>query len=245
MSAILQHRMLPVFGMVMLSAVHAISQTRVTVDLASAYYYRGAFTDGLTLQPGIEAWGFGVPEKYGVPGVGVWGNYGLNSPDGSSASSQFSEIQLYANYYLPTILDGLDLSVGYTEYTYPVSELDADKEANVGIGYGVGGLALYVSAYLGVGGNFTHDVYYSLSAYYTAFMTNGVELSAGVVVGYYDPATGAADWNDALAEFSGAYWFNEIWYAGASVSCATLLYTNEEPRLSVDLIWVLSAGVAF
>lgn len=146
MSAILQHRMLPVFGMVMLSVVHAVSQTRVTVDLASAYYYRGAFTDGLTLQPGIEAWGLGIPEKYGIPGVGVWGNYSLNSPDGSSASSQFSEIQLYASYYLPTILDGVDLYVGYTEYTYPISELDADKEANVGIGYGGGG---FLNQYVG------------------------------------------------------------------------------------------------
>ena len=51
----------------------------VTMDLASAYVFRGiTFNDGVVFQPGIEASGLGLPEAYGAVAVGAWANYDID-----------------------------------------------------------------------------------------------------------------------------------------------------------------------
>ena len=93
-----------------------------TVDFASAYVFRGStFNDGFVIQPGVEYDGFGIPEEYGSVAVGAWGNIDIGDYNNSLTTSQFSEIDWYAGYSLPALVEGLDLSIGYTEYTYPLS----------------------------------------------------------------------------------------------------------------------------
>ena len=68
----------------------AMAEVAVTLDLASAYVFRGVtLNDGAVIQPGIEASGFEIPEEYGALAVGAWGNYDLDdySQNGAVGSS--------------------------------------------------------------------------------------------------------------------------------------------------------------
>ncbi|HSR87586.1 MAG TPA: hypothetical protein VLL07_01425, partial [Pontiella sp.] len=105
----------------------ATASVDVTLDLASAYVFRGVtFNDGAVFQPGIEASGLGLPEEYGAVAVGAWANYDIDDYGDTLESSEFSEVDWYLSYSLPTFVEGLDLFVGYTEYTYPAAGVDED-----------------------------------------------------------------------------------------------------------------------
>ncbi len=228
------------------AAVVASAEVSVVVDFASAYTFRGSFSDNYVIQPCFEISGFGLPEKYGFVLVGMWGNFALDEDNGTSESSGFSEIDLYCFYSLPTIVDGMELYVGYTEYTFPNAEIVDDKEANIGIAYGIVGLALEATAYLGVGGGINADAYYNLSIYYTRGITQSLEVWIGAQVGYYDPSEAAAGWNDGLLDFGFTYSLGEVWYVGASVAYVSLLDTDdEETSDTTDLIGKLSLGAYF
>ena len=122
----------------------ASAEVSSTFDFASAYVFRGVtFNDGLVFQPGLEATGFGLPEAYGSFTMGAWANMDLNEYLPTRATSEFSEIDLYFSYSLPTFVEGLDLYVGLTEYTYEatIGSLN-EKELNFGAGYELAGFAL-------------------------------------------------------------------------------------------------------
>ena len=113
-------------------AMVASAEVSTTFDFASAYVFRGVtFNDEAVFQPGIEATGMGIPEAYGAVAIGAWGNYDIGDYGGALKSSEFSEVDWYGSYSLPGFVEGLDLFVGYTEYTYPNAELVSDKEANI------------------------------------------------------------------------------------------------------------------
>ena len=227
------------------AAVVASAEVSVVVDFASAYAFRGAFSDSYVIQPGFEISGFGMPETYGYVLVGMWGNFALDDNNGTVESSEFSEIHLYAYYSLPTIVDGLELYVGYTEYIFPNEESGADKEANVGVGYEVAGLALGATAYLGVGGGINGDAYYNLSAYYIRGIVQSMEVWVGTQVGYYDSSIAAAGWNDGTLDLGITYSLNDVWYVGASVASVALLNTDEEVLDTIEMIGKLSLGAYF
>ena len=131
----------------------ASAEVSSTFDFASAYVFRGVtFNDGLVFQPGLEATGFGLPEAYGSFTMGAWANMDLNDYLPSRPTSNFSEIDLYFSYSLPTFVEGLGLFVGYTDYTYPNLIGSSEKEANIGAGYEVAGVDLGLTAYRGIGG---------------------------------------------------------------------------------------------
>ena len=145
-----------------LVASSAMAGASATVDFASAYVFRGStFNDGFVIQPGVEADGLGLPEEYGSVAVGVWGNIDMDDAGGTKQTSQFSEIDWYGSYGLPSLVDGLDLFIGYTEYTYTDTlgggGVPADKEVNAGVGYEVAGVALGATAYSMVGGDLVAD----------------------------------------------------------------------------------------
>jgi len=234
-----------VAGVSAAAAVAASAEVSVTIDFASAYAFRGSHSDTYVIQPGFEISGFGMPEKYGCVLVGMWGNFALDDNNGTVESSEFSEIDLYAYYSLPTIVDGMELYVGYTEYIFPNEESGAYKEANVGMGYEVAGLALEATAYLGIGGGINGDAYYNLSAYYTREIVQSMEVWGGTQVGYYDPNAAAAGWNDGLLDLGITYSLNEVWYVGASVASVVLLNTDEEVLDTIEMIGMLSLGAHF
>jgi hypothetical protein len=221
----------------------ASADVSVTVDFATAYTFRGSTLDSFVIQPGIEASGFGVLEEYGSVLAGTWGNFDLGDNEETADSSEFSEIDWYAYYTLPPLIEDWYLFVGYIEYTYPNTERLADKEANAGIRYEIADVELGVTVYYGIGGDITGDTYYSLSALYSTTINKQLDFLTEVLIGYYDPEAGAAGWNDGTADVGITYWINEVWSIGASLAYITEL--GDTVYDNADVIGMLSFGAYF
>ncbi len=192
----------------------------VTADFASAYVFRGVtLNDGAVFQPGIEVSGFGMPEEYGSFVLGAWGNYDIDDYSGNVPGSTFTETDWYASYSLPEIVDGLDLFVGYCEYTYGGAA--RDEELNIGAGYEIAGIGLGLTLYQGVGGLIGSQTYVELTAGYALELSE--ELNASI-----DASAGFMEYDDAVTLDSGfhnysigasiSYALTENWSAGASIT---------------------------
>jgi uncharacterized protein (TIGR02001 family) len=188
-----------------MSAVEA-AEASAGVDVASAYVFRGVtFNDGLVAQPYLEVSGLPID-------LGVWANFDIDDYDGAANDGQFSEIDLYASYAVP--IEAFDLSIGYTEYTYPGSGGDpevtlgamgeaeaegtfgeSDREVSVSAGLDVP-LAPSVGVYYGLDGGIEDDMYVEASVGHDIEMDE-VSLSLGATVGYVNP-----DADDAEDGFS-------------------------------------------
>lgn len=196
----------------------ATAEVSVTMDLVSAYVYRGAtFSDGASFQPGIEAAGFGLAEEYGSVSAGAWGSADLTGNN----SSTFQETDWYASYGLPTFVEGLDLFVGYCEYTYGAGS--SDKEFNFGAGYEVAGVALGATWYQGVGGPGTGigtQTYLEFVAGYGFDFTEEFSGSIDGVIGYLDEGNGGTEsgFNDYSISASLGYALSEKWSVSGFVA---------------------------
>jgi uncharacterized protein (TIGR02001 family) len=199
-----------------LIAAAASAEVSVTADFASAYVFRGVtFNDEAVFQPGIEA-GLAVPEEYGSLSIGAWGNYDIGDYGGSIESSEFSEVDWYMSYGLPTLIEGLDLFVGYTDYTYPSAGGDADKEVNAGLGFEVAGIGLGATAYLGVGGAANGTAYYELTAGYDLTLSEELTASLGASAAYVDFEDGESGLHDGSLSAGLSYALSDAWNAGIS-----------------------------
>ncbi len=232
-------------------ALAASAEVSVTADFASAYVFRGAtFNDGAVFQPGIEATGMGIPESYGGVTVGAWGNFDIDDYDGAMEEYQFSETDWYASYSLPSMVEGLDLFVGFTQYQYSYS-VKNDKEANVGVGYSIGGLSLGATAYYGVGGLINKSAYYELTAGYDLAISEKLGASVGASAAYVDIDGGDNGLNDGSLSAGLSYALSEIWSAGASVKYIAqlddeiLVDVDNGGLYDVDLVGTLSIGATF
>ena len=187
----------------------------VTADFASAYVFRGVtFNDEAVFQPGVES-GLPIPEAYGSLAIGAWGNYDIGDYGGALKSSEFSEVDLYASYGLPTLVEGLDLALGWTEYTYPGGGV-SDKEASVGAGFSVADIALGATAYLGVGGGIKGTTYLEFTAGYDIELDEALALSLGGSFAYVDFDGGENGLHDGSLSAALSYAFAEGWSAGIS-----------------------------
>lgn len=220
----------------------------VTADLASAYVFRGAtLNDGVVFQPGIEVSGFGLQEGYGSITVGVWGNYDFNdyAPAGAVSSSS-QETDWYGSYGLPQFVEGLDLFIGYTEYTYGAGS--SDKEVNVGAGYELAGIALGLTYYQGVGGNIGTQAYIEAAIGYALELSDALSASVDATAAYLDPSTGGSSgFNDYSIGASAAYALTDTWSVGGSL---TYIGQGDDAVLSdasydVSVLGVLSVGASF
>lgn len=208
-----------------LVATGAFADAGVTADFASAYVFRGStFNDGFVFQPGVEASGFGLSEECGSLAIGAWGNYDIDAPAPGAASSQFTEVDLYASYGLPTLIDGLDIALGWTEYTYPLGGV-ADKEASVGVGTEVGGVSLGSTAYFMVGGDFVGQIYVDFSASYAVEVSDELSVEAGATIGYIKQGDNVAGYNaggaddglnDGVFSIAATYALTDVWSVGVS-----------------------------
>jgi uncharacterized protein (TIGR02001 family) len=226
------------------------TEVSVTMDFASAYVFRGVtLNDGAVFQPGLEATGLGLPEGAGALTIGTWGNYDIDDYDNALKSSEFSEVDWYASYSLPSLVDGLDLFVGWTEYTYPMGDSVSDKEGNLGLGYDVAGVSLGATAYVGAGGGINGNVYYDLSAAYALEVSEELEVSAGALVAYLDPDSGTAGWNDGVFDIAASYVVCENWSVGLSVAYIAQLddevLVDGKGAYDVDVVGVLSLAGSF
>ena len=197
----------------------ATGEVTSTFDFASAYVFRGyTFNDGLVFQPGLEATGFGLPEAYGAVTLGAWANMDLNEYLPSRSTSEFSEIDLYFSYSLPTFVEGLDLFVGYTDYTYPNLVGSSEKEANIGAGYEVAGVGFGLTAYEGIGGAINGNLYIEGTAGYGFDFTEEFSGAVDASIGFYDYDDGESGFNDYSLGASLAYLLGEVWSAGFSLT---------------------------
>lgn len=192
------------------------SSVSVTMDFVSSYVFRGVtLSDEAGFQPGIEVSGLGLPAEYGSITVGVWGAGDFDGDD----SSTFIETDYYASYSLP--IDFMDVSIGYTEYTYSAGE--ADKEMSIGLGYEVVGIGLAATFYQGVGGLIGSTRYFELGAGYDLPLSDEFVVSFGARVGYADQAdNGVMDGESGFSDYdiglAASYALSERWSAGASIA---------------------------
>jgi len=239
-----------------LVASSAMAGASVTTDFASAYVFRGTtFNDGFVIQPGVEADGLGLPEEYGSFAVGAWGNIDVNDPyNGGQQTSQFTETDWYGSYGLPTLVEGLDLSIGYTEYTYPLAGGSADKEVSAGAGFDLDGLALGGTVYQLIGGSFVGDTWYEVSAGYSMDASEDLSVGVSADARFLDSRGGKSGFNDYTVGADASYAINDVWGIGASITYigqgddAVLAdYSAATATLGydVDVVGMLSVGASF
>ena len=186
------------------------------VDFASAYVFRGVtLNNGFVMQPGAEISGFPIDEAYGSLAIGIWANYDIDAIDNNG--SDFSEIDYYLSYTLP--IEVLDVSVAYTEYTYPEGG-NADKEIALSLGSAIGTNGLYASVGFnyGVGGAIEKDLYIEAALDYEMELSDALSASAGVTVGYLVSDGGESGFHNATASVGLGYALNDNWSIGAGLT---------------------------
>lgn len=159
------------------------AEVTVGADVASAYVFRGVtFNDGAVFQPYAEIGGLPV-------GLIVWGNLDIEDYDDTLNGGQFSEIDLALSYDLPLGTDKFGASVGYTEYTYPGAEGDADREAALDLTLDVP-LSPSLGFYYGVDGGIEKSLHVGFALKHKVEMGKDAALTLGAGVGHENPDEG-------------------------------------------------------
>lgn len=163
-----------------LAAAAFTASAEVSVDVASAYVFRGeTFVDDVVVQPGFETTAFGD-----AIGVGTWANFNTDS-------SQFDEIDYYFSYSVPMGEDSpVAVDVGYTEYTYPTSTDDADREPFVSFGYAMDAVESSLLVAYGVDGGIEDSLYLELGLGTGLDVAENVAVGLSAALGYVDPDEG-------------------------------------------------------
>ncbi len=225
----------------MASSVVMAADVDVTVDVASAYVFRGdTLNDGPVIQPGLE-----VALPYGLT-LGVWGNFDLDDYDGALEDNQFSEIDIYLEYALPINIDGLDVSIGYTEYTYPGAEGKADREFGLGFGYDFDFFEVGLGLFYGVDGGIDKDFFAELSVGTSYELPEGVLLDLGAGIGYLNPDEGESGFSgyELSAGLSYGILGASVTYYG-QVDSDVLVDVEDGGTYDVDLVGMLSLALEF
>jgi uncharacterized protein (TIGR02001 family) len=209
----------------------------LSLDVASAYVFRGAtYNDGLVLQPGMEVGGLA-----GLT-FGVWGNLDLDDYDGTLEKGEFSELDPYVSYDLPVEI--VDLSVGYTEYTYPMGA-NADREASVSIGKSAGPVDLAADVFYGVDGGIRKSLYVELSAG-SEFELGCLGAELGATVAYANPDEGESGFSHftATAGLSAGPVGASVTYIG-QIDDKVLPDVKDGGGYDVEVVGMLSASTSF
>lgn len=172
-------------------AVSAMAEAEVTVDVASAYVFRGiTFNDSAVLQPGLSA--------SGPIDVSVWGNLDLADYDEIGLESgEFTEIDIAASYDIPLDLDPVAFSIGYVEYTYPSAGGDSDREVTLGASLSIP-LEPSLTAYYGIDGAVDESIYVELAAGIEEELIEGLSGNLGALVAFASPDEG----DDGFSHYS-------------------------------------------
>jgi hypothetical protein len=233
------------------SAAVAVQAAEVStyVDFASAYVFRGVtLNNGFVMQPGAEISGFPIDEAYGSLAVGIWANYDIDPID--SSGSDFSEIDYYISYTLP--IEVIDVSVGYTEYTYPESGNNADKELNLTLGSALGTNGLYTSLSInyGVDGYIEESWYIEAALGYETELTDALTASAEITAAYLIASGPIQDngnesgFHNATASAGLSYAINENWSVSGGLTYIAQLDDTVLLDSEHDVNLVASVGVA-
>jgi len=212
----MKKRIMMIMAAALVAGVVHAADVSASADFASAYIFRGVtLNDGLVFQPGAKISGFPIPEEYGSVAVGTWANFDINDIGGGR---QFSEVDYYATYTLP--IKVVDLSTTYTEYTYPNSDLQADREVALSVGKAIGETGLYPSLTFnyGLDGLVEKNWYIQGGLDYTKSLTEALTFSSGVKVAYLVSDAGKDGFNDATAKVGLSYALTENWSVNGSLN---------------------------
>lgn len=162
------------------AAVALTASAEVAVDVTSAYVFRGStINDEVNIQPGFD-----TEILDGAVSVGTWANFNTDS-------SQFDEIDYFFGIPIPLGEDSpVSLEIGYTEYTYPGAEGDADREPYLSLGTEVEGIDLGLLVAYGIDGAIDKTLYLGLSAGTSVDVAENISLGLGAELGYLDPDEG-------------------------------------------------------
>lgn len=201
------------------SAAMADGPISANIALATDYVFRGfTQTDGdLAVQGGLDY----SHEKSGLY-AGVWASNVESDPtsEGVHYDGSSMELDLYLGWSKE--FEGLSLDMGFLHYEYPGTRFKANNtdEYHLGLGYGLGVLALSATA------NYSPDYYGADKTYYWDF---GVDIPVGErfsIAGHY----GVTDYRDnALGDDY------DDWSVGVS---------GEVIGLDLDLTYIDTIGVA-
>lgn len=200
-----------------LGAGVAHAEAAAGVDFKSAYVSKGAtFNDGPVMQPWIEVYGMGLPEQYGSVTIGAWGNYDFGDYKDVAVSGSYQENDWYGEYSLPTLVDGLSLSIGYIEYCYAAGAYDRD--VTLSAGYNLSGIDFGVTYYQGVGGGIDTRAYFAFDAGYGIEISDAMTASIDLHTGFSDGTANESGFQDYSIGAGISYVLTEQWTLGASVT---------------------------
>lgn len=158
-------------------AVRAAEAT-VGVDVLSAYVWRGAtLNENFVAQPYLDVAGLPID-------IGVWANFDIESDRSRGVTdSQFSEVNFVLGYTLP--IEAVEVGISYTEYVYPGSEGDADREVGLSLGLDLP-LSPTLSLNYGVDGAAEDTFYGEFGLSHELELADNLALNLEAAVGYWD-----------------------------------------------------------
>ena len=180
------------------------STVNVGVDISTAYIFRGAT---LYDKPVAQPYAYATIVE-GLT-LGVWSNLALDDSNTyGEGSGDVSEVDLSAEYALPTGNCPLGISVLYTEYLYPNTitgegtvedpAVPAETDREVGLKLALNtncaldnALSPTLAVYYGLDGAIDSGIYGELGlGHEFADVAEGVSLSLGGTLGYLEPDEG-------------------------------------------------------
>jgi len=194
------------------------------LDVSTAYIYRGAtISDDVSVFPSMEGVFNGVT-------AGAWAWFDTDD-------SEIEEIDIYFSYDLDIGGDAVDVSIGYTEYTYPTTAASADREASVVLSMD-GALSPSVGVYFGFDGALDESLYVEANLSRDLDLGENLTVNAGVTLG---AQLGDNVANDGLA-FAEVSVSTSVGIANVSVSY--IIETDDEVQ-EIDEDVYGSIGVGF
>jgi len=212
------------------------AQTKAGVDFANAYIFRGVtVNDSYVMQPCLDV------TAYGKLNMGVWGNYSFDDYGGSDNANQFSELDLYGSYTVP--VGPGSLSFNYTEYTYPTSGSDADRELGIGSGITAAGISWSGSIYYGIDGSIDGATYIEFGASRAFDLTDKLMLNAGATLAYLNQIGGP----DGFSNFTAGLQLSYAWLSAGITYIGQIdddVLTDSRDGSGYDINTLVTVGVS-
>tara|TARA_B100000809_G_scaffold99781_1_gene98330 strand:- start:221 stop:910 length:690 start_codon:yes stop_codon:yes gene_type:complete len=194
------------------------------LDVSTAYIFRGAtVSDDVGVFPSLEGVFNGVT-------AGVWAWFDTDD-------SEVEEIDIYFSYDLDLGGDAVDVSIGYTEYTYPNTTDATDREVSVVLELD-GALSPSVSVHYGFEGALDEGLYVEANLSRDLDLGESLTVNAGVMLG---AQLGDNVANDGLA-FAKVSVSTSVGIANVSVSY--IIETDDDVQLIDEDVYG-SIGVGF
>ena len=226
---------------VLAAGIGSAADISMMADFASAYIFHGVtVNDGLCFQPCAEISGLPIPKEIGSVVLGTWANFDIND---TGYGKKFTEVDYYGAYTMP--VTNVDLSVTYTECTYPQCA-SADRDLAFSAGKAIRETGLYPSivANYGLAGAIEKNWYIQSGLDYSLNVTDALSLSTGVKIAYVISDAGSAGFNDATAKIGLGYILTENWSVSTSLNYVAQLDDDVLTDAAYDKEIFATLGVA-